>query len=177
MEPHGTPDPITATLEASPFDSAGLPGPRQLGFLACSAVVRVDAFHAVGGFSELLWFGAEEKLLSMDLTAAGWAICYIADALAHHMSSTRRPPPRWRRAIEQRNELLICLMRRPPMSLLRRMARLARAAPSDPVARSALAGFLRRAPAAYRLRRRLPASVEAMAAAFERPHLTEAKNP
>ena len=53
-----------------------LPGPSILGFLACSAVVRKDAFEAVGGFSKILHFRGEEQLLSWDLSAHGWDLCF-----------------------------------------------------------------------------------------------------
>ncbi|MDQ3858324.1 MAG: hypothetical protein M3327_07765 [Actinomycetota bacterium] len=51
--------------------SSPLPGPRVLGFVACGAVVRGDAFLAVGGFRERL-MGFEETLLPVDLAREGW---------------------------------------------------------------------------------------------------------
>jgi hypothetical protein len=59
-----------------------------------------------------------------------------------------------------RNDLLTDWMRRPWPVALRSTGAVAVAALHDPVARSALAGALRRARAALRRRRRLPAAVE-----------------
>ncbi len=56
----------------------------MLGFLACSAVLRRRAFCEVGGFSRLLFFVGEERLLCYDLAAAGWERAYLHDVVAHH---------------------------------------------------------------------------------------------
>lgn len=46
-------DPMCAEMAASPLPAApGSPGPSVLGFAACGAVVRRDAFLRVGGFDE-----------------------------------------------------------------------------------------------------------------------------
>ena len=74
--PAQEPDPVNTVMAASPLPSAGLPGPRVMGFLGCGSVVRREAFLAVGGFSRLLFIGGEEQLLAYDLAAAGWAACY-----------------------------------------------------------------------------------------------------
>ena len=68
--PEQAPDAVNAVMAASPLPSDGLPGPRVMGFLGCGAVIRREAFLAVGGFSRLLFIGGEEQLFAYDLAAA-----------------------------------------------------------------------------------------------------------
>jgi GT2 family glycosyltransferase len=85
MWPSQRDDPLTAMLADSPLGrDPALPGPSILGFLACSAVVRKDAFEAAGGFSKILHFRGEEQLLSWDLSAHGWDLCFCPELLAYH---------------------------------------------------------------------------------------------
>jgi GT2 family glycosyltransferase len=92
-------DPVTQ-MAASPLPTApGAPGPSVLGFLACAAVLRRDAFLQVGGFRPLLFVFGEETLLAYDLAAAGWQLCYVADVVAHHHPSPSRADPRRRTAL------------------------------------------------------------------------------
>ncbi|PXY27323.1 glycosyltransferase family 2 protein [Prauserella muralis] len=148
------PDPVCELMAKSPLGTPpGAPGPLVLGFLACSAIVRRDAFLDVGGFSELLHFGAEEKLLSYDLAARGWWLCYADDVVAHHHPSPSRPAPAWRRSMERRNNALIAWLRRPPHECVRAAGPLLR----DP---GAAVGALRRLPHALTRRHRLPRTVE-----------------
>ena len=65
--PGREPDPVNETMAASPLREGG--GAAVLGFLACACVVRKAAFVGVGGFSELLFFVGEERLLAYDLAA------------------------------------------------------------------------------------------------------------
>ena len=58
-----------AGAAASPLQDGG--DVAVLGFLACTCVIRRAAFLGVGGFSELLFFIGEERLLAYDLAAAG----------------------------------------------------------------------------------------------------------
>jgi hypothetical protein len=68
-------DPFCRLLADSPLgQEADLPGPSILGFLACAAVVRRDAFLAVGGFDPVVGFLGEEERVSLDLAAAGWGV-------------------------------------------------------------------------------------------------------
>ncbi|MEY7970635.1 glycosyltransferase family 2 protein [Saccharomonospora xinjiangensis] len=147
-------DPVCEEMAGSPLGTApDLPGPRVLGFLACSAVVRRSAFLDAGGFNPLLHFGAEEKLLAYDLAARGWELCYVDRLRAHHHPSANRPSVSWRRRIERRNNVLITWMRRPAGDCARTAGLLLR----DPLA---AAGALRRLPGALGARRRLPDHVE-----------------
>jgi GT2 family glycosyltransferase len=157
--PDGAPDPINAALAAAPLGTEpDLPGPTALGFLACAAVVRRNAFLGVGGFHPLLHFGCEEALLAMDLTAAGWGVAHCPQVIAYHDPD---PAPRPGRAVRMlRNDLLISWMRRPLGHALRHTLRLARAALPDPDARRALAGAVPLLPAALGHRSPLPERVE-----------------
>lgn len=157
----GRPDPLNGALAHSPLpDGDGLPGPRILGFLACAAVVRREAFTEAGGFSHLLFFAGEEALLAQDLAASGWELCHLEHVRVHHHPSSVRPPGLWRRTLEERNALLTVWLRRRPGLALARTARLAGRSLRDPVSRGALTGALRVLPAALAGRRPVPAHVE-----------------
>ncbi len=57
----GCDDAVSQKMAHAPIrHRAGAPGSNVLGFPACAAVVRRDAFLAVGGFLPLLFFGGEE---------------------------------------------------------------------------------------------------------------------
>ncbi|PRX48606.1 GT2 family glycosyltransferase [Prauserella shujinwangii] len=160
--PGEKPDPVCAEMAASPLGKpADLPGPLVLGFLACSAIVRRAAFLDAGGFSPVLHFAAEEKLLSYDLAARGWALCYADEIVAHHHPSSTRPPSAWRHRLERRNNALITWMRRPPAECVRAARPLVR----DP---RAAASALRRLPRALAARDPLPGAVETQVRELER---------
>ena len=149
--------------------SPGAPGPDVLSFPACAAVVRRDAFLSVGGFSELLFFGGEESLLALDLAAAGWQLTYADDVVAWHDPAGPETPSPQRWALQTRNDVLVDWLRRPLPTALGSTGLLARRAIGDPAARRALAGLLRRLPAALRERRPVPAEVDARFRAAQRP--------
>jgi GT2 family glycosyltransferase len=105
-------DPTCVAMAASPLPGDGLlPGPSILGFVACGAIVRRDAFLAVGGFSERFGIGGEEALLALDLASAGWSLAYVEDVVAHHHPSTGPRLDRDRRVL--RNDLWVTWLRRP----------------------------------------------------------------
>ncbi len=149
-------DPVSAGMATAPIGTApGAPGPSVLGFLACAAVVRRDAFLAVGGFApELLIYG-EEALLAMDLAAAGWQLAYAPQLTVRHRPAPAGRDPRARRRLEARNHVLVSVLRRPPGEIGRAAARAWR---TDPGSLADVAGRL---PWALRNRHRLPANVEA----------------
>ncbi|MFJ8667782.1 glycosyltransferase family 2 protein [Streptomyces sp. NPDC093600] len=160
--PGGAPDPLNAMLAASPLgDGADLPGPRVLGFLACAAVARREAYLEAGGYSPLLFLGGEETLLAYDLRAHGWDVCHAPEVMAVHAPTGGVRPGR--PAVQRRNAALTAWLRRPVPVALRHTRSLATAAPRDTEARDALLQMLERLPAALRARRRLPAPVEASA--------------
>ena len=165
------PDPLNPLLGHSPLGrSPDLPGPSVLGFLACSAVVRRDAFLQVGGFSPLLFFAGEEQLLAWDLAAAGWALCYLDELVVHHHPSPSRVSADRRRRRELRNRLLTAWMRRSIGTGLTATAALARDALRDPAAGPALLEALVRARSALRTRRALPEAVEQQVRLLEEAH-------
>jgi GT2 family glycosyltransferase len=155
--PSGRPDPITPLLRHSPLGQ-GVAGPAVLGFLACSAIVRRQAFVEAGGFSPVLFFRGEETLLSWDLAAAGWALCYVEDVVAHHYPAVEREPGG--EMVERRNAVLTAWMRRP-------VDRALAASLKDPRAFRAALPRLRQA---LRQRRELPEHLEAQVRVNEQPH-------
>jgi GT2 family glycosyltransferase len=105
-------DPTCAAMASSPLPRDGdLPGPPILGFVACGAIVRRDAFLAVGGFSARLGIGGEESLLALDLATAGWSLAYVDDVVAHHHPSAS--PRIGRDELLLRNDLWVTWLRRP----------------------------------------------------------------
>ena len=162
--PSDRPDPINQLMAISPLPRfPGAPGPSVLGFLACSAVLRRQAFCEVGGFSRVLFFVGEERLLCYDLAAAGWERAYLDDVVAHHHPSAHRPDPQRRRVAELRNALLTAVLRRQHQvgrTLTEQITALARDSVCDTTARSALREAVARLPAALRRRVVLPAAVE-----------------
>jgi GT2 family glycosyltransferase len=143
-------DPTCVAMGDSPLPpEPDLPGPSVLGFVACGAVVRREAYLAVGGFHELLGVGGEEQLLAVDLARAGWGLAYVDAVVAHHHPSPVRDLPARRRQ-EAVNRLLVSwLRRRPGVVVARTVAALFR----DRESRRAVADVLAVLPAVLRDRR------------------------
>jgi GT2 family glycosyltransferase len=152
-------DPVCAEMAASPLGTPeDLPGPSLLGFVACAALVRTDAFAQVGGFDSVVRFPGEEERLALDLAAAGWGIAYVADVTVHHHPSTRRDHPTRRQAGIWRSRLLTALMRQPPTHVVRTVIEAVRSG------RPGIEGAVRAlpdVPAALLHRRPLPSQVRA----------------
>jgi GT2 family glycosyltransferase len=164
--PQERPDPICALMADSPLGTDhDLPGPSVLGFLACGAVVRRDAYLAAGGFDEVVFFMGEEERLALDLATLGWGLAYVDQVVAHHHPSPARDSVE-RQARAARNRLLTMLMRRPWPVVL---AALAQDLRSGRAGRMAVRQTLVRLPAALRRRRRLPAHVEAARRLLDAP--------
>jgi GT2 family glycosyltransferase len=145
-------------MRDSPLRDGSPLGPRVLGFVACGAAVRREAFLAVGGFERRLGIGGEETLLSLDLAAAGWGLHYVEAAVAHHRPGVTGPRP-GRDVTMLRNDLWTAWLRRPRTVALAATAHVAARA-RDRTARRALAAALREAPWALRNRRTLPDAIE-----------------
>jgi GT2 family glycosyltransferase len=155
------PDPVNPLMAHSPLPRpTDAPGPSVLGFLACSAVLRRRAFCEVGGFSKLLFFVGEERLLCYDLATAGWDRVYLHEVVSHHHPSAQRPHPEHRRVAELRNGLLTSVLRRPWPVAAAAAAMLARDSVHDAAARTALREALVRLPATLWQRAPLPPAVE-----------------
>ncbi|MDQ0994645.1 glycosyltransferase family 2 protein [Streptomyces sp. V3I7] len=152
-------DPLNTALRDSPLGTEpGMPGPSVLGFLACAAVVRREAFLGVGGFHPLLRIGGEEQLLAIDLDAAGWGVVHCPDVVARHQPDGAPRPGR--HAVMRRNALLTAWLRRPLRDALSQTACLLVDGVTDAGARHALAGAAWRLPAALKDRRPVPRRVE-----------------
>jgi GT2 family glycosyltransferase len=170
MSADGSEDRVTRKHRAAVLGcSPGSPGPDVLSFPAFAAVARRDAYLAVGGFSPLLFFGGEEHLLALDLAATGWQLVFAEELTAWHdpAGPDRPTPARW--ALQTRNDVLVDWLRRPLPVALAATGRLAATAVRNRAARRALAGLLRRLPAALRQRRSVPAEVERRFATAQRP--------
>jgi GT2 family glycosyltransferase len=153
-------DPTSRLMADSPLGTdPDLPGPSVLGFLACGAVVRREAFLGAGGFDPVVHFGGEEERLALDLAAAGWGLAYVPEVVAHHHPARRgRPPATSARARLVRNRVLTSVMRR-PWPVVAATALGAVGAGTSGV--RGLATAVPRLPAAVARRRVLPPAVEA----------------
>jgi GT2 family glycosyltransferase len=148
-------DPICRVMAASPLDARGLPGPAVLGFVACAAVVRREAFLEAGGFEERFGVGGEETLLALDMVRLGWRLAYVEEVVAHHHPSPVRDRAARRRRVT-RNRLLVPWLRRPiPVALSRTAGTVLRGA-ADPAVRRGVADAIASMP--WALRRRAPIS-------------------
>ncbi|WP_082310854.1 glycosyltransferase family 2 protein [Nonomuraea sp. SBT364] len=106
-------DPVSERMRCSPLGTAAdLPGPSVLGFLACGAVVRREAFLEAGGFDDVIFFFGEEERLAVDLAARGWGLAYVDDVVAHHHPAPPRDPS-GRQSLAVRNAVLTAVLRRP----------------------------------------------------------------
>lgn len=166
--PDRTDDPMVQLLAQSALGTRrDLPGPSVLGFLACSAIVRVDAFTAAGGFSPVLHFRGEEQLLALDMAAQGWDLCYCADLVALHQPSRTRPRSAAQDARSLRNAVLTTWLRRPPALCLGSAADLLRSSVRDPEHARAAIEAVARIPRVITQRRQLPRQVELAARMIE----------
>ncbi|MBD0292388.1 MAG: glycosyltransferase [Jiangellaceae bacterium] len=154
-------DPTSVEMAAAPLGWApDLPGPIILGFLACAAIVRREAFLQVGGFAPMLHVYGEEQLLAWDLSAAGWGLAYVEDIVARHLPSRSRVSRSERRRREVRNRLLTAWLRRPPARAVAVTAHALRRAISDPDEGAGALAAAARLPTVLRHRRRIPDQLE-----------------
>ena len=155
--PDQRPDPVSVLMADDPLGpNPSLPGPAVLGFLACAAVMRREAYLGVGGFDDVIFFCGEEEMLALDLSTAGWWMAYVDELTVHHhpaVSSSRRG----RYQLATRNRLLVALIRRPWSKLAQDALRAARS--GGPGLRATFSAA-RRAPRAMGRRQRLPDRVE-----------------
>jgi GT2 family glycosyltransferase len=154
-------DPVCQEMADSPLQPADdLPGPPLLGFIACGAVVRRDAFLEVGGFDARLGVGGEEELLALDLAARGWGLAYVDEVVAHHYPSPSRDPADRRRLLV-RNALWSAWLRRPLGGAARQTAHLAALAVHQPGAWPGVLLAMGGLPWVLRERRPVPRDLEA----------------
>jgi GT2 family glycosyltransferase len=154
-------DPVCRAMAASPLPQPEPPtaGPLVLGFVACGAIVRRDAFLAAGGFHRAYGVGGEEELLALDLAAAGHLSAYVDDVVAHHHPSSTRDPER-RRRVQLRNALWTAWLRRPLPAALIITGRALATARRERWARGALVDAIGGAGWVARQRRAVPRDVE-----------------
>jgi GT2 family glycosyltransferase len=150
-------DPLCAEMPASPLGTPpDLPGPALLGFIACGAMVRTEAFTAVGGFDPVVRFPGEEERVALDLAATGWGMAYVDTVTVHHHPSPARHSPAARQAAVWRSRLLTAVMRLPGPDVARTLrGAVAAGAPG----RSGLRRALPDLAAALRRRRVVPSQV------------------
>jgi GT2 family glycosyltransferase len=157
-------DAVSAQMRDSPLGvEPDLPGPSVLGFLACGAVVRREAFLEAGGFDDVIFFFGEEERLAMDLAERGWGLAYVDDVVAHHHPSPSKDR-RGRQALATRNGLLTAVLRRPWRVVARRSFAALRGGPAGWDGLRAAVGRL---PRALAERRRVRPPVEARLAGLE----------
>jgi N-acetylglucosaminyl-diphospho-decaprenol L-rhamnosyltransferase len=164
------PDPVCELMRRSPLGpgaAPGGPGRPVLGFVACGAIVRREAYLAAGGFDARYGIGGEERPLAVDLAAAGWELRYVPEVVAHHHPAGGGTRP-GRQAAMLRNDVWSAWLHRPAGSALRRTAGLLRR--SGPRAHTAagLAQAVRGAGWVARERRVVPADVERALRVVER---------
>jgi GT2 family glycosyltransferase len=164
-------DPTCGEMATAPLGiPTGCPGPAVLGFIACGAVVRRDAFLGCGGFDDVIFFGGEEERVALDLAAAGWALAYVPGVVAHHHPSSVRDVAE-RSALIVRNGVLVAVLRRPWSVVGRQMIGALRGSATS---RVGLRLALPRIPRAWAKRRRLPEGVEAARRSLDKVHLSGA---
>ena len=146
-------DPTCGLMASSPLARGQLPGPRVLGFVACGAVVRREAYLEAGGFEPRFELACEEQLLAIELSRRGWELAYLPELVAHHYPSPLRNAAR-RRQLETRNALWLTWLIYRTSRATSESIRIAREAFHDPARRrglfNALGGLL------WVLRRRSP---------------------
>jgi GT2 family glycosyltransferase len=145
---------------------AHLPGPRILGFVACGAIVRKDAFRAAGGFDERLGVGGEEDLVALSMAALGWDLVYVDQIVAHHHPSVARDKDA-RTQIVVRNHLWTVWLRRSPRTVVRATIDALRRSPTSAGVRKGVLQAVLGLPWILRHRVPLPPRVEAMARSLE----------
>jgi N-acetylglucosaminyl-diphospho-decaprenol L-rhamnosyltransferase len=166
--PHEDEDPVSVQMARSPLPMApGAAGPAVLGFVACGAVVRREAFEEAGGFHARYGIGGEEAPLALELAAAGWELAYVDSVVAHHHPAAGGVRP-GRAARTLRNEMWSAWLRRPAGAAARRTAGLiARNGPRRHTA-AGLAQAVGGLGWIARERRVVPADVEAALRVLER---------
>jgi GT2 family glycosyltransferase len=158
-------DPTSGLMSRAPLGRADdLPGPSVLGFVACGAVVRRDAFLAAGGFDGVVVFYGEEDRLAWDLADAGWGLAYVDSVVAHHdPAAVERGGSAGRRLT--RNGLLTAVMRRPWPVVAGQVAGALRQGPQE---RRGLLDAMARSHLALARRRTVSPPVEAALRRLER---------
>jgi N-acetylglucosaminyl-diphospho-decaprenol L-rhamnosyltransferase len=161
-------DPVSLEMAASEVaGDPSLPGRPVLGFVACAAVVRREAFLEVGGFDERYGVGGEERPLAVALAAAGWALAYVPECVVQHWPSPIRDPHRRRRVVT-RNDLWSWWRQRRLASAVRLTGRVLLDARHDDAVRLGTRDAILGALPVLRARRPIGRSLERALARLER---------
>lgn len=153
-------DPTCLEMARSPLPAEdGLPGPMVLGFVACAAIVRREAFIDSGGFDPRLGIGGEETPLAIELASRGWALSYVDDVVARHVPSPIREPDERRRLLA-RNRLWTTWLRRRGRSVASETLAVVRDSIRDPAVRRGTLAALVSLPAVLRRRRPVTPDLE-----------------
>jgi GT2 family glycosyltransferase len=126
----------------------------RVGFMACGAVVRRNAFLRCGGFDDIVFFVGEEERGARS-GRRGLCTRLRASVVAHHHPSPVRVVDD-RRPLAVRNVVLVAVLRRPLVRRPQDDPRLG----GDAASRAGLLSALPRIPRAWARRRRLPGDVE-----------------
>ncbi len=154
--PGGEEDPTSAAMRHTVIPATpALPYPGLVGFLPGASMVRRDAFLAVGGFEPRPSLGCEERLLSIDLLAAGWRLVHDPGVVVRRHPVPVRPSAD-HGAADLRDEVLVSWLRMPLDDALGASAALARRACRDRVARRAVRALARHWWFVVRRRRPVP---------------------
>jgi N-acetylglucosaminyl-diphospho-decaprenol L-rhamnosyltransferase len=160
-------DPACAAMRAGrPYDRGEAIAIEY--FMAGAAIIRRNAFLQAGGYHARYHIGAEESLLSLDLSARGWRLWYCDDVVLYHYPSSLCRAPAERRRLALRNRLWTIWLRRSARTALRATGSYIGRAQRDPIVRVALYEAIRGLPWVVRERRpisrELERRVEAIAA-------------
>jgi GT2 family glycosyltransferase len=159
LGPEEREDPVCRIMATSPLPSAGLPGPALLGFIACAAVFRREAFLDAGGYEPKFFVGGEEELLTLDLVARGWRVAYVPQLTVHHYPSPQRDNAA-RQKIVIRNALWVAWLRLPFLYAMEETWRIYWSAPDHETFKRALLSALNELPWVYQKRQVLPPQVQ-----------------
>lgn len=167
--PEAREDPTSRLMASSPLPAvAGLDDIVPVaGLMAGACVMRREAFLAAGGYEPRLFLGGEERLLGLDLMAAGWHLGYTPALVVHHHPSRLRDSGA-RRHLLLRNALWCAWLRRPLASAIRETLARLRMAAGETSRAQALAEALHGLPWVMRRRRVIPQHVEAKLQLIER---------
>lgn len=153
-------DPVCEAMAQSPLPQlVPMPGPAILGFIACGAIVRKEAFLSAGGFHEQFGIGGEEELLAVDLLAMGWGLSYTEDVIGYHFPSPVRNTDR-RIQVQTRNSLWFTWLRRPFQQAIRQTFRVYQQGKKDPNIRKGFTESFQHIRQIVRYRRVVPQQIE-----------------
>lgn len=166
--PENREDPTSALMANSPLPNfLGIPGTELAGFMAGACVMRRRAFLEAGGYEPRFFIGGEERLLALDLLAAGWHLGYIPELVVHHHPSRLRDTA-GRRRLVMRNALWCAWLRRPLGGAWQETRRWLAQVKGDPELLGGALAALSGLPWVLQNRRPLPAHVESRLRLLER---------